>query len=119
MKTRTLIELMTLGTNLYLVSQDKEMMEKLAKLVSEGKQKFDDFMYTDDAGENDEMTMFQKLTEKAKEVEKQLEKRLEEAAAKIYQKMHIAHVNDIEALQKEINDLKEELTILKNQSGSK
>jgi len=115
MKTRTLIELMTLGTNLYLVSQDKEMMEKLSNFVKDGKQKFEDFIQPEDGAEDDEMTMFQKLTEKAKEVEKQLEKRLEEAAVVIYQKLHIAHVNDIESLQNQINELKEELAALKSQ----
>jgi polyhydroxyalkanoate synthesis regulator phasin len=117
MKTRTLIELMTLGSNLYLMSQDKELMEKLAKMASEGKQKLDDFMHTEGGVEDDEMSLFQKLTEKAKEVEKQLEQRLEEAAVKVYQKLHIAHINDIEALQSEINQLKEELAALKSRAN--
>lgn len=114
MKAKTLLELMTLGTNLYLISQDKEMMEKLFNLAKDGKQKLDDFI-TPEGTEYDETTMFQKLTEKAKEVEKQLEERLEAAAVKIYQKLHIAHVNDIESLQTEINELKEELAAIKSQ----
>jgi polyhydroxyalkanoate synthesis regulator phasin len=116
MKTKTLIELMTLGSSIYLLSQDKEKMEKLSNLVKDGKEKFDDFFTPEDGAEYDEMTMFQKLAEKAKEVEKQLEKRLEEAAVVIYQKLHIAHVNDIEALQNQINELKEELAALKSQA---
>lgn len=114
MKTRTLIELLTLGSNLYLMSQDKELMEKLAHMVKEGKQKLDDFLHNEGAEEYDETTLLHKLAEKAKDVEQKFEKRLEEAAIKIYQKLHIAHINEIEALQKEISVLKEELAQLKN-----
>lgn len=117
MKTRTLLELLTLGSNLYLMSQDKELMEKLANMVKEGKQKLDDFMHSEGSEEYDETTLLHKLAEKAKDVEQQFEKRLEEVAIKIYQKLHIAHVNDIEALQKEIATLREELAQLKNPQG--
>ncbi|MFN4233744.1 MAG: hypothetical protein ACK4IK_02935 [Bacteroidia bacterium] len=117
MKTRTLLELLTLGSNLYIMSQDKELMEKLANMVKEGKQKLDDFIHSEGAEEYDEATLLHKLAEKAKDVEQQFEKRLEEAAIKIYQKLHIAHINDIEALQKEISVLREELAQLKNPQG--
>jgi len=99
------------------MSQDKEMMEKLSKMASDGKQKLDEFLHTEEGVDYDEMSLFQKLTEKAKKVEEQLEQRLEEAAVKVYQKLHIAHVNDIEALQKEIDQLKEELATIKSRTN--
>lgn len=107
MKAKTMLQLLTLSSNLYLISKDKELMDKLSKLLAEGKEKLDDFL-DDDLPEDQEGTLH-RLYRKAKEAEKEFEKKVEDFVEKTYEKMHIAHTNEIDKLQAQIDELKKEL----------
>lgn len=108
MKAKTILQLMTLGTNLYLISKDKELMDRLSELLSEGKDKLDDYL-AGDGDEADTEKMLHKLLRKAKEAEKEFEHKVEAFVERAYEKMKIAHTHEIEKLQAQIDELKKEL----------
>ncbi len=112
MRAKTLVELLTLSTNLYMISRDEKFMEALAEMVKKGKKKSADIIneFSDD-GEEGEEPLIQKFLEGARKAKEELEKKIEETAVKVYGKIHIAHTDDIKKLSGEIERLKRELSL--------
>ncbi len=128
MRVRTLVDLLTLSTNVYMLSKDQEFMKNFTEMASKGKQKFDKFMEditteTGDEGDSSEnvgaasngngkgTVIMEKLMQKAKEAKEELEEKMEEVAKKVYAKMHIAHTEQVDDLNKEIEALRKELAL--------
>lgn len=111
MKVKTIIELLTLSTNLYIISKDEELMKSLADMTQNGKKKLNDFMDEFSEGEEGEEKLMQKFLHKAKQAKEELEKKIEETAVKIYDKMHIAHTDDLTKLNVEIERVTRELAL--------
>jgi polyhydroxyalkanoate synthesis regulator phasin len=112
MRAKSLIELLTLSTNLYMISKDEEFMQNLSEMMKKGKKKaediFDEFSGEDEEGED---TLIQKFLQKAKKAKEELEQKIEDTAAKVYQKMHIAHADELKKLAEEVDRLKRELAL--------
>lgn len=108
MKARTLIELLTLSSNLYVIAKDKEFFEKLKSYADKGKEKYDSFM-NEEGEEGDDL--LHKLLHKAQEAKEELERKMEEVAASVYKKMHIAHTDEVDALRTEIDTLRKQLNL--------
>lgn len=106
MDTKKIIKLLTLTTNLYIIAKDKEFFESLSNLVKKGKEAFSE---SPEDGEESEEDLIQQLIQKATEAKEEIEKKMEEIAVGVYDKMHIAHTNEIERLEKQIEELKKEL----------
>lgn len=112
MRAKTWIELLTLSTNLYMMSKDEEFMQSLTELTRKGKEKVNDLIDDfSDASVNKEDLLVQKIMEKAKQAKEELEKKIEEIAATVYEKMHIAHTDETKRLSEEIEKLKTELLL--------
>ena len=112
MKAKTLVELLTLSTNLYMISKDEEFMKNLSEMTEKGKKKVSDFIDNfSEEGEDGEDKLVQKVLHKAKQAKEELEKKIEEIAVKIYDKMHIAHTDEIKKLSEEIERVKRELAL--------
>lgn len=113
MRAKTLIGLLTLSTNLYMISKDEEFMKNLAEMLSKGKKKagdlIDEFSGEDEEGEE---KLLQKLFHKAREAREQLERKIEETAVTVYAKMHIAHADEVKGLSAEVERLKRELSLM-------
>ncbi len=108
MRAKTLIELMSLSATLYTIAKDKEFFERLASMAEKGKEFVDDFSETDEEGETQ---IIEKLIQKASQAKEEIEKKMEEVAVSVYDKMHIAHTDEIKRLEQEIADLKKELAL--------
>lgn len=112
MRAKTWIELLTLSTNLYMMSKDEEFMQNVAELGRKGKEKvnelIDDFS---DSSVNKEDVLVQKILEKAQQAKAEMEKKIEEIAAAVYEKMHIAHTDETKRLSEEIEKLRTELML--------
>jgi polyhydroxyalkanoate synthesis regulator phasin len=112
MRAKSLIELLTLSTNLYMISKDEEFMQNLSELMKKGKQKAEDIIDEFSGGEEEgEDKLIQKFLVKAKKAKEELEKKIEEAAVRVYQKMHIAHADEVKKLAEEVDRLKRELAL--------
>lgn len=113
MRTKTLVELLTLSTNLYMISKDEKFMENLSEMVNKGKKKAEDIIDEFSAGdEENEESLVQKFLVKAQKAKEDLEKKIEEAAIKVYEKMHIAHADEVKKLREETERLKRELSLM-------
>lgn len=112
MRAKTLVELLTLSTNLYMISKDEEFMQNLSEMLKKGKQKAEDIL-DEFSGEEEEgeEKLVQKLLHKAKKAKEELEKRIEDTAVKVYDKMHIAHADEVKRLAEEIDKLKRDLAL--------
>lgn len=112
MKTRTFIELLTLSSNLYMISKDEKTMEKIHNLSQKGKDAINNFVsekITDSEG--NELEFVDKMLYKMHEAKEELENKIESVVHSMYEKMHIAHAEQIESLEKKIEALSKELSL--------
>lgn len=112
MKARTLVELLTLSSNLYMMSKDKELMEKLHAMTEKGKEKINDFMKSEKDEDGNEVEFLQKIANKAHDVKEELEKKIGEMVAEFYEKVNIAHTDEIKKLHVKIDDLSKTVALL-------
>ena len=111
MKAKTLIELLTLSTNIYMITKDEKFMETLHEMTEKGKTKMAEIKDTL-INADDEEKLMNKLVHKANQAKEELEHKIEETAAKVYAKMNIAHTDQIKDLSDKIEFLKKELALV-------
>jgi polyhydroxyalkanoate synthesis regulator phasin len=112
MKAKTLLQVLSLSTNLYIILKDEELMNKLSELAEKGKDKLNDF-FPEEEGE-DSGRIISRLIAKAKEAKEELEERMGRLAETVYEKMSIAHTKEIEKLQEQISLLELKLAETQN-----
>lgn len=112
MRAKTLLELMTLSSNLYLIAKDHDLIEKLSKMADSGKQKMDEMM-EDFNGDEEHEGIMEKLVYKAQQAKEEFEHKMEEVAVTVYKKMNIAHTDDLAALNERLEKTKNELELAK------
>lgn len=112
MRVKSLIELLTVSTNLYMISKDEEFMQNLSEMIQKGKKKAEDIIdeFSDEDEEGEEK-LIQKLLHKVQKAKVELDRKIEEAAIKVYEKMHIAHADEVKRLSDEVDHLKRELSL--------
>lgn len=110
MRAKTIVELLTLSTNLYMISKDEEFMENLTEMMKKGKKKAEDIL-DEFSEEGEEDKLIQKFLSKAKNAKHELENKIAEIAEKVYAKMNIAHVDQVKKLSDELEGLKRELAL--------
>lgn len=112
MKAKSIIDLLTLSTNLYMISKDEEFMHNMNEMLKKGKEKVTGLAESLAAmPEEGDEKMISQLVQKAKEAREQLESRIELIAEKVYAKLHIAHTQETTRLAAEIEKLKRELAL--------
>jgi polyhydroxyalkanoate synthesis regulator phasin len=112
MKAKTLLELVALSTTLYTISKETQLMEKLGDWSEKGKDKINEFMkdkMVNDDGK--EMEFTEKLAHKAIEVKEQLEEKIGEMITVFYEKVNIAHTDQIEKMEAKIKKLTKDLAL--------
>lgn len=113
MKTKTLLELLTLGSSLYFMAKDAHLLEKLNELSSRGKESINGFASDTQLDENgNELEFMDKLLLKAREAKEELEEMIEERVVKFYKKVHIAHTDEILALNERLEKLDRKVALL-------
>lgn len=112
MKSKTLLELLTLSSNLYLIAKDKDLLTKLSDMAEKGKKKVDEVM-EEFSEDEDHEGFIEKLIFKAQQAKEELDKKMEEVAVTVYKKMNIAHTSDLTILNEKIDKLKNELELAK------
>lgn len=112
MKAKTLLELVTLSSSLYTISKETHLMEKLAALSEQGKDKINDFMKESlvDADGN-EIEFMDKLVLKAHQVKEELESKIGEVVASFYEKVNIAHTDQLKGLELRMDQLSRDLAL--------
>jgi polyhydroxyalkanoate synthesis regulator phasin len=111
MKTKTLIELLTLSSNMYLIAKDDDFWKRVSEMTENGRKTINKVMDEFADEESEENSMLQKLISKAKQAHEELEQKMEEVAVKAYKKMRIAHTDEIKKLETEMELLKKQLAL--------
>lgn len=112
MKAKTLLELVTLSSTLYTISKETHLMEKLTALSEQGKDKINDFMSEKMLDENgNEVEFLDKLVLKAHEAKEELEVKIGEMVAAFYEKVNIAHTDQLKGLELKVEQLQKDLAL--------
>ncbi|KAA3621049.1 MAG: hypothetical protein DWP94_11225 [Flavobacterium sp.] len=110
MKTKTILELLTLSASLYHIAKDTHLLEKLHEISDKGKESINkvasDPLFDEDGNE---MELVDKMLHKAAEVRQELETKIEEMVAAFYKKINVAHLDEIKALNEKLE--KADMTI--------
>ncbi|MCB9223060.1 MAG: hypothetical protein H6582_02690 [Crocinitomicaceae bacterium] len=113
MKAKTLIELMTLSSNLYMLSKDEELMHKLKEMTEKGKDRINKAMSTPAVDEDgNEIEFLDRLVLKASQAKEELEAKIEEVVAQFYKKVNIAHMDEIKALNEKLSQSENTIALL-------
>ncbi len=110
MKPRTIIDLLNLSANLYIIAKDKEMLDKISSLADKGKEKFNDLKEEFFEGA-EEKQFFDTLLQRMQTAKQDLEAKIEEVAVQVYKKMHIASTNEIQQLQEKMEQLQKQMNL--------
>ena len=99
MKTKSIVEFLTLSSSLYVLARDTELLDRIKELSGKGKEEIDKIISETKFGENgDEIEFLDKIIFKTFELKEELNEKVEELVVKFYKKVHIAHVEEIKAL---------------------
>lgn len=110
MKARTLIELLTLSTNIYMISKDEKFMNTLREMAEKGKEKAT-ALANEFTAEDSEEKIIAKIVHKAHQAKEEFDHKMAEVAEKVYEKMNIAHTKQVTELEHKIAGLKKELSL--------
>ena len=113
MKTKTLIELVTLSSSLYVLSRDTHLLDKFndwSEKRKEGLNKIASDSATDEEG--NELELMDKILNKADQVKEELESKIEELVSKVYKKINIAHLDEIKALKEKFEQADAAIALL-------
>ncbi len=112
MRTKTFLELLTLSSNLYVIAKDTNAMEKIHAYSEKAKNNINNFVKEKITDENgNELEFVDKMVVKMHEAKEELEHKIEEVVVKVYQKMNIAHTDQIKRLEEQVEALSKELSL--------
>ena len=113
MKTKTLLELLTLTSSLYFIAKDTQLIDRFNELSGKGKDSINNFISETQLDEDgNEMEFIDKVILKTNQAKKELEKKIEELIVSFYKKANIAHLDEVRALNEKIEKLNQEVALL-------
>lgn len=113
MKTKTMLELLTLSSSLYYIAKDAQLVDKMNKLSQKGKERVNKAMAEVSVDENgNELEFVDKIIVKIHELKDELNEKTEEQVAKFYKKIQVAHVDDIKAMSIKLEKLEATVALL-------
>lgn len=106
MKTKTILELLTLSSSLYVLARDTQLLEKISEYSEKGKDNLNKMMSEPQLDENgNELEFLDKIILKAQQLKEELNEKIEAQVAKFYKKINVAHLDEIKALNEKIEKL--------------
>jgi hypothetical protein len=113
MKAKTFIELAALSANLYAISKETHLLEKLKDLSEQGRDKINDFMSETVVDEHgNEVPFTDRLLLKAKEAREELEAKIGEIVAAFYEKVNIAHTGKLTDLETRLEEITKTMALM-------
>lgn len=99
MKTKTLIELITLSSSLYYLAKDTHLIERIQELSDT---KSGPINGSNLDADGNELEFMDKIIVKASQLKEELEEKIEETVVSFYKKANIAHLDEIKALNEKL-----------------
>lgn len=113
MKTKTLLEYLTLSSSIYVLARDTRLLEKLQEYSEKSKENINNLMADKPLDENgNELEFLDKLALKTRELKEELDEKIEELVVKFYKKIKVAHLDEIKALNERIEKLERTTALL-------
>lgn len=113
MKTKTLLELITLSSSLYYLVKDSQLVDRFNELSSKSKDELNRVAsepLLDEDG--NEMEFMDKVIFKTHQAKVELEEKIEELIEKFYKKVNIAHLDEIDALNQKLDKADRKIALL-------
>ncbi|MFI0431082.1 hypothetical protein [Mariniflexile sp. HMF6888] len=113
MKTKTILELLTLSSSIYVLARDTHFLEKINEFSEKSKENINKAMSESQLDENgNELEFMDKIILKAHELKEELDEKIEELVIKFYKKINVAHLDEIKALNEKIGKLENSVALL-------
>ena len=113
MKTKTILELLTLSSSLYYIAKDTQFLEKINALSEKGKDNINKMMKESTLDENgNEIEFVDKIILKTHELKEELNEKIEELVVKFYKKINVAHLDEIKGLNEKVEKLNMTVALL-------
>jgi len=113
MKTKTILELLTLSSSLYFIARDTHLLDKINELSDKSKDNINKVMGESQLDENgNELEFVDKIISKSHELKEELNEKIEELVTKFYKKINVAHLDEIKALNIKLEKLEANVALL-------
>ena len=113
MKTKTILELLTLSSSIYVMAKDTELLEKINEYSKKGKDEINKILSESQLDENgNELDFTDKIILKAHELKEELYDKIDERVVKVYKKMNIAHLDEVKAINEKLEKANATIALL-------
>ena len=113
MKTKTILELLTLTSSIYVMAKDTELLEKINEYSKKGKDEINKIMSESQLDENgNELDFTDKIILKAHELKEELYDKIDEKVVNVYKKMNLAHLDEIKAINEKLEKADAKIALL-------
>lgn len=113
MKTKTIIELLTLSSSIYVLVKDTELIDRINEFSEKGKDGINKIFEKSQLDENgNELEFADKIILKTNELKEELYKKIEELVAQFYKKINVAHLDEIKALNENLEKSSASIALL-------
>ena len=113
MKTKTIIELLTLSSSLYYIARDTKLLDRISEYSEKGKDNINKVLSESQLDDNgNELEFIDKIILKTHELKEELDEKIEELVVTFYKKINVAHLDEIKALNEKIEQLDATVALL-------
>jgi len=113
MKTKTILELLTLSSSIYYLAKDSQFLDKIGEFSEKGKDNINRIVSESQLDENgNELEFVDKVILKTHELKEELDEKIEELIVKFYKKINVAHLDEIKALNEKLEKLDATVALL-------
>ena len=113
MKTKTILELLTLSSSIYYLAKDTKFLDKISEFSEKGKENLNNIMSESHLDENgNELEFADKIILKTHELKEELNENIEELIVKFYKKINVAHLDEIKALNEKLEKMDATVALL-------
>ena len=103
MKTKTIIELLTLSSSIYVLAKETNLLDRINEYSEKGKDGINKIVSESQLDENgNELDFADKIIVKTHELKEELYEKIEELVVQFYKKINIAHTDEIKALNENL-----------------
>lgn len=113
MKTKTILELLTLSSSIYVLARDTQLIDRIGEMSEKGKEGINKAFSETQLDENgNEIEFVDKIILKTSQLKEELDEKIEELVVKFYKKINVAHLDEIKALNEQIEKSNQKIALL-------
>ena len=113
MKTKTILELLTLSSSLYILAKDSNLLDRFNEISEKGKDGLNKLASEEQYdGEGNQLEFLDKVIQKSVQAKEELEQKIEELIVAFYKKINVAHTDEIMALNEKLKKADRTIALL-------